>query len=159
MSSVRIKEYSPVYELGIEQMMPEIQKEFSEAISGPQSTIIRQVYQLPGQKYWVALCGDKVVGTIGIVLNDSGYAQVKRMMVHPEFRGSASGTANQLLLTALNWSRTRKVTDIYLGTMEQFKAAQRFYEKNGFTLITTEDLPKDFKINPIDTLFYYRKLI
>lgn len=159
MSSVEIKDYDPAYQAGIDVMMREIQKEFKEAITGPQSTIIKQVYRLSGQKYWVALCGDKVAGTIGVVLSTSGYAEIKRMMVHPEFRGTEIGTAGKLLQTALDWIKTQGIKRIYLGTMEQFKVAQRFYEKNGFVKIAEKELPKDYKVNPIDTLFYSRNLI
>lgn len=159
MSSVEIKDYDPIYQSGVDVMMLDIQKEFKEPITGPQSTIIKQVYQLGEQKYWLALYNEKVIGTIGVVLSSTGFAEIKRMMVHPEFRGSKPGAAKHLLQTALKWVKTQQVTTVYLGTMEQFKAAQRFYEKNGFIQIPTNDLPKDYKINPIDTLFYFRKLI
>jgi hypothetical protein len=38
--------------------------------------------------------------------------------------------------------------------MDQFKAAQKFYEKNGFIKITENQLPKNFIHNPIDRVFY-----
>ena len=42
--------------------------------------------------------------------------------------------------------------------MTQFKAAQKFYEKNNFTKIPQTVLPIDFTINPVDTIFYRREL-
>ncbi len=43
---------------------------------------------------------------------------------------------------------------IYLGTMSQFKAAHKFYEKNGFKKIIISNLPLSFITNPIDDVFY-----
>ncbi|MCK1850942.1 hypothetical protein MXD98_16500, partial [Legionella pneumophila] len=34
-------------------------------------------------------------------------------------------------------------------------AARRFYEKNGFVLVNKNSLPKEFKLCPLDTHFYY----
>jgi hypothetical protein len=41
-----------------------------------------------------------------------------------------------------------------LGTMAQFKAAQRFYSKHGFQEVSLQTVPPDLPINPIDTLHY-----
>jgi hypothetical protein len=137
MASIVIKEYDPLYQEGINLMMRTIEAEFAEAITGPQSTIIKEVYQLPGQKFWVALHNKEVVGTIGMVLKENLFAEVKRMM---------------------EWTLQQGIKTVYLGTMNQFKAAQRFYEKQGFISIPPSLLPKEYKINPIDTLFYKREL-
>ena len=59
-----------------------------------------------------------------------------------------------LLLNVLNWAKSNGVNTMYLGTMTQFKAAQKFYEKHHFTMIGVEQLPRDFPINPIDSIFY-----
>jgi hypothetical protein len=38
--------------------------------------------------------------------------------------------------------------------MQQFKAAQKFYLKNGFVEIAIGKLPSDYPPNPMDTIFY-----
>lgn len=158
MTGVVIKEYDPVYQEGINTMMRSIETEFPEPITGPQSTIIKQVYLLPDQKFWVALYNEEVVGTIGMVLKGTQFAEVKRMMVHPEYRGSDHRTALKLLETGFEWVKQQGIKTVYLGTMDQFKAAQRFYEKQGFVEVPPSQLPKEYKINPIDTLFYKLEL-
>jgi N-acetylglutamate synthase-like GNAT family acetyltransferase len=85
-------------------MMAGIQFEFSEVITTKHSTIIKEVYRLPHQKYWVALHGQKVVGTIGIVLYGHS-AVIKRMMVDKAFRGSAFNTAKKLMDKAIEWAK------------------------------------------------------
>ena len=135
-------------------MMQVIQLEFNEAISSPQSTRIYEVAHLTDQSYCLALCGEKVVGTIGLVLYAANKAVVKRMMVHPAFRGPDYPTAGLLLAKSFEWAREKKVEIVYLGTMAQFNAAQKFYLKKGFTEISKTELPSDYISNPIDTLYY-----
>jgi GNAT superfamily N-acetyltransferase len=134
-------------------MMAGIQFEFSEVITTKHSTIIKEVYRLPHQKYWVALHGQKVVGTIGIVLYGHS-AVIKRMMVDKAFRGSAFNTAKKLMDKAIEWAKEFSAKKIFLGTMQQFKAAQKFYLKNGFVEIAIGKLPSDYPPNPMDTIFY-----
>ena len=43
---------------------------------------------------------------------------------------------------------------ILLGTTEKFLAAQRFYEKNGFTEIQKDALPPKFPVMTVDVKFY-----
>ncbi|QPC48491.1 GNAT family N-acetyltransferase [Mangrovibacillus cuniculi] len=61
---------------------------------------------------------------------------------------------NQLLQTAINWAKEKRVKEIYLGTKPMFLAAHRFYEKNGFVSISQEQLPKDFPVMKVDKKFY-----
>ncbi|KAM3113735.1 GNAT family N-acetyltransferase [Phormidesmis sp. 146-33] len=63
----------------------------------------------------------------------------------------------QLLNTLYNWA-TRSITDIYLGTVAAFKAAHRFYQKNGFRSVGRADLPLSFPVMSGDTHFYRRML-
>lgn len=134
--------------------MVRIQQEFSEQITSRHSTVLPEVYNLPQQKYWVALHGEIVASTIGLVLYENGNAVVKRMMVDPGYRGKDFPTAKLLLDTAFTWAHEHSVQRIYLGTMKQFVAAQKFYLKNGFVEIEKKELPPDYSINPMDTLFY-----
>ena len=60
----------------------------------------------------------------------------------------------QLLNTLYNWATQRNVKDIYLGTVAAFKAARRFYQKNGFQIVDRADLPPTFPLMSGDTHFY-----
>jgi hypothetical protein len=48
----------------------------------------------------------------------------------------------------------KKINAIYLGTIETFFAAQRFYEKNGFLEIQKDKLPGNFPVMTFDSRFY-----
>jgi N-acetylglutamate synthase-like GNAT family acetyltransferase len=154
MKTINIVDYNPEFQPRIDAMMARIQEEFAEQITSRHSTVLPDVYQLPGQKYWVALSGENVIGTIGLVLYGKNNGVVKRMMVDPAYRGNRFPTAQTLLDTAFDWAREHGVKEIYLGTMQQFVAAQKFYLKNGFEEIPEKKLPSDYPPNPMDTLFY-----
>lgn len=154
METISTVEYHPKFQPRIDAMMMRIQAEFAEQITSRHSTVLPDVYHLPGQKYWVALSGENVIGTIGIVLYGNNSGVVKRMMVDPAYRGNRFPTAQTLLNTAFDWAREQGVKEIYLGTMQQFVAAQKFYLKNNFVEIKIEELPSDYPPNPMDTLFY-----
>ena len=154
MEKIQIHDYKTEYQEGINLMMSGIEREFPISITSPQSTRINEVYHLPDQEFWVALHGDKIVGTAGLHLFSNNNAILKRMMVDKNYRGSEYKTATLLLEKSIEWAKSRDIRCILLGTMEQFKAAQAFYIKHGFTEIRKEELPSDYSPNPIDSLFY-----
>lgn len=151
---IKIIDYSPAYQEDIDRMMAGIAKEFPISISSPHSTRIPEVYHLLDQKYWVAFHNTQVAGTIGLKLFSNNNAILVRMMVDKKYRGKEYRTASLLLEQSISWALEKKVKTIYLGTMKQFVAAQKFYVKKGFSEIKKEDLPTDYSPNPIDTLFY-----
>lgn len=141
---------------GIDLLYKKIEQEFSEPVfsSLPQSLI--ELSQPANRFYWVAVVKEKVIGTAGIIILSNKSAVLKSMFLAKEFRGNTKGVANMLLQTAINRAKEQGCNTIYLGTMEQFKAAQRFYEKNDFRQIAQEELPADFPSNTFDTIFYLK---
>ena len=124
----------------------------------PDLSEIENFYQRERGNFWVALAGERIVGTIALV--DIGARQValRKMFVAPEFRGKEKGTAQKLLDTAISWSIEKEIKDIYLGTVSVLQAARRFYEKNSFSEITVQELPRCFPLVAVDTHFYHRTL-
>jgi len=107
--------------------------------------------------FWVACCADVPVGSIGLKIYDD-FAIIKKLIVHKDFRCRNLGIA-QKLLTSLELDCIKNKTGkIYLGTRGVFKAAHRFYEKNGFIEIAKEKLPKAFPVMQVDTKFYTKNI-
>ncbi len=79
---------------------------------------------------------------------------LRKMFVHKNFRGKEYGVGQTLLNTVLEWAKQKKINEILLGTTEKFIAAQRFYEKNGFTEIEKRLLPGEFPVMEVDVKFY-----
>jgi N-acetylglutamate synthase-like GNAT family acetyltransferase len=76
------------------------------------------------------------------------------MFVDVNYRGSSLGVAKNLLFNLINWSKLKNVHTVYLATVDKFKAAHRFYQKNGFTRIGKSNLPTNFPRMEGDNIFY-----
>ena len=137
----------------VELLLESIGEEFSEAIS----TKNANKTTLPLDLYLMAVIENRVFGTIGITRLEKDNAVLRKMFLHKNYRGQ--GVAALLLLNVLNWAKGNGINAIYLGTMTQFKTAHKFYEKHHFTMIGVEQLPLDFPINPINSIFYKLNLV
>ncbi|MFL6010399.1 MAG: GNAT family N-acetyltransferase [Gaiellaceae bacterium] len=82
---------------------------------------------------WVAVDGDRVVGSVAMRELGDGAAELKRMYLRPDARGQ--GLGKRLLVTALDWAREQGARTVRLDTSERMVAAQRLYEANGFTRV------------------------
>lgn len=153
---INISPFQFHHQADIDNLMTRIEEEFIDNIFSPQSKTITEVSLLPTDKYWVAYTNDTVVGTIGFSAIKDNNIVLKRMFLSKQFRGQ--GVSKMLLDTLINFAIDSKVSNIFLGTMSQFKGAQKFYEKHNFTRIPQTLLPIDFPINPVDTIFYKREL-
>ncbi len=142
---------------GIDVLLDRIRLEFEQNIFSPAYKKISELYDLPDRHYWVAVADYKIAGTTGIVVFENRFSVLKSMFVDKAYRGELQ-IAQRLLDTAIHRSKSLNCTDVYLGTMDQFKAAQRFYEKNGFTRIKEKDLPAEYPGNMMDTVFYRLKI-
>lgn len=154
MDTIEIRTYKKTDKKNIDVMIREISNEFLLPIATENNS---QKPILDG--YWIAFYQNELIGTIGMLNIDKNVSVLKNMFVKKEFRGENHSTAKLLLNTAIQWSNDQSKSVIYLGTMNQFKAAQRFYEKNGFIKINKGQLPNNFIFNPIDDLFYKKELI
>ena len=99
-----------------------------------------EIYNTEDKKYWVAEAVEtgRVVGGVGIAPlsgAESGSGKVcelQKMYCIPEVRGT--GISHELIETAIE--HAKKYYDrCYLETFGNMTAAQRFYEKYGFTRI------------------------
>ncbi|MFA9456862.1 GNAT family N-acetyltransferase [Halalkalibacter sp. AB-rgal2] len=153
-----VKEYSSENQNQVIELILHIQqKEYDIAITKedqPDLFTIEDSYQKGNGNFWVALYDGEVVGTISLLDIGNQHVALRKMFVQKEFRGATFKTAWLLLQTALIWAKERSIEIVYLGTTEQFLAAHRFYEKNGFITIDMDDLPKAFPVLEVDRKFY-----
>ena len=82
---------------------------------------------------WVALRGDRVVGSVALRRLDVGVVELKRMYLRPEERGR--GLGRRLLELAVRWAREHHVRTIKLDTTERMQAARHLYEAYGFARV------------------------
>lgn len=156
--NIIVKEYKNKYQSQVVDLILSIQQqEYNISISverQPDLFAIEYFYQTDIGNFWVALLDEKVIGTIGLFDIGDHQVALRRMFVKKEYRGPAYQTAKRLLDHAINWANEKSIETIHLGTTVNFKAAQRFYEKNGFKRIDAECLPSSFPKVAIDDIFY-----
>jgi N-acetylglutamate synthase-like GNAT family acetyltransferase len=160
---VQIQEYSEEYKEQILNLILNIQNnEFNIEISAnqqPDLSNIKTYYQSGLGNFWVALHNHNVVGTISILDISNAQAALRKMFVQKEYRGPKFKTASNLLAKAMEWSASKNIKEIFLGTTPKFIAAHRFYEKNDFVEIGKESLPTKFPLMKVDTKFYKYTII
>jgi N-acetylglutamate synthase-like GNAT family acetyltransferase len=154
--------FRPGFESDVLELIVSIQRgEFAIDITAEQQPDlhdIRAFYQVGRGNFWLAVVGERVVGTISLLDIGNQQGALRKMFVRPDFRGPEAGTAKRLLDTLLAWARDREVREIFLGTTSKFLAAHRFYEKSGFTEIPKSALPPAFPIMKVDTRFFHRRV-
>lgn len=96
-----------------------------------------EVYNSEGNRYWVAADETgKIVGGVGVGTltggDDPQICELQKMYCLPEARGT--GVAQQLMDVALAYAK-RYYKAVYLETLDNMVAAQRFYEKFEFSRI------------------------
>ena len=151
----------PIYNDYCEQVIDLIlsiqQKEFGLTITINQQLDLLDLetnYHQGGGNFWGAFFGGELIGTIALINCGHNSGCIRKMFVKKEYRGKELGTAQQLLGTLLQYCSEKEITHIYLGTVHQLKAAHRFYERNGFTMIAVDDLPPYFPLMLTDNMFY-----
>ncbi len=152
-----IRPYRPGDEDAVVGVILPIQREeFGFAITAadqPDLADIPDWYQIGAGQFWLAELDGQPVGTIALKDIGDGAVALRKMFVKPAARGPV-GAAQALLDTALAHCRDRGVSAVWLGTTDKFKAAHRFYEKNGFALVEADELPETFPRMAVDTRFY-----
>jgi N-acetylglutamate synthase-like GNAT family acetyltransferase len=119
---------------------------------------IEKHYLETGGGFWGAFHDQELIGTIALISLGYHSGAIRKMFVKKEFRGNQKSIAQELFLALVNYCDAVRITDLYLGTTEVFKAAHRFYERNGFQRIPKQDLPHYFPVMAVDNVFYHLSL-
>ena len=145
----------------VKLILPIQQIEFNVLVTiddQPDLLDIEAHYHRTGGCFWGAFRQGQLVGTIALIVTQDNNGVIRKMFVKKEYRGKEAGIAQRLLNTLIKYCEHNGVIDLYLGTVDALKAAQRFYERNGFISIAKNELPESFPLMAVDTLFYSRKL-
>lgn len=146
----------------VDLILPIQQIEFQVPVTladQPDLQDIDNFYITPGGGFWGAFEGDMLVGTIALIATGHNAGAIRKMFVRKEYRGRETGVAQQLLDKLIQYSHQQHINDLYLGTVDILKAALRFYERNGFNVVSKKDLPSYFPVMSADNVFYHRHLL
>jgi N-acetylglutamate synthase-like GNAT family acetyltransferase len=109
-------------------------------------------------EFWLAIAGGTPIGTIGLLDIGERRGVLRKMFVEAGWRGPGKGVAQGLLDVLLAHAGRQGLSEILLGTIDRFKAAQRFYRRNGFEEIPETALPAAFPRMHVDTQFFRRRI-
>lgn len=162
LSNIQITTYQPQYQVAILKLILNIQQqEFGLPITLKDQRDLLDIpnfYQSGNGNFWIALDRERVIGTIAAIDIGNSQLALRKMFVDAKYRGQKIGIGQQLLNILLNWAQAKNISDVYLGTIDIFQAAHRFYEKNGFIRIHQLILPPNFPKMSGDTMFYWLSL-
>ncbi|KAI8513524.1 hypothetical protein Bbelb_078480 [Branchiostoma belcheri] len=92
----------------------------------------------PGSRFWVAVCGGKIIGTAALERTSDTTAELRRMSVLPEYR--RRGVATRLMGSFQEFCKSDGVKKMFLTTSLLQPEAVLLYQKCGFVI--TETTPK-----------------
>lgn len=154
---IEIRPFTDSFQDQLVKLILDIQQlEFNVPITAadqPDLFMIDDFYRKNGGEFWVAVSDEKVVGSIALIKIGNRSGVIRKMFVAKEFRGKDFGIAQNLFEILILYCKEREVDSLYLGTINRLEAALRFYERNGFEIISKESLPSDFPIMPVDNVF------
>ena len=118
---------------------PDLRDAFEAYIDHALAAEIDRISAYYGERdgcFWVAVAGDKVVGTFGLERGSDDAMKLRRMYVDPSAR--RRGIARRMLQFAEDECRSRNVSRLQLSTAEIQQAALALYKNAGYRLVLEE---------------------
>lgn len=158
---MRIVEYAGHDVDAIVELITTIQMvEFGVATSAEKQPDLREIpdyYQYGAGNFWLAFEGEELIGTLALKDVGGGVCSLRKMFVKKAWRGKDRGVASGLMRILLDQAKAHGVRAIYLGTVDVYRAAHRFYEKSGFVEVTRSEVPDSVPLMDVDVKYYCRR--
>ncbi|MBB3112718.1 DNA-binding MarR family transcriptional regulator/GNAT superfamily N-acetyltransferase [Paenibacillus phyllosphaerae] len=94
-------------------------------------------YSPDRDRFWLAEADGQIVGSIAIIGQSEGKAQLRWFMLHPDYRGL--GLGKKLLHEAISYCRARNIRQLFLETTQDQKTAIGMYAKAGFQKVAERE--------------------
>jgi len=163
-SKINIQLFDEKYQAQVEEMVLGIQNgEFNLGLTAqrqPDLHNLKAFYNDRGNQLWVATNSkDEVVGSIGLEKLNNEQAVLRKMFIKQEYRGKTLGLAQRLFEILIIKARHQNFKEILLDTPLVTHAAHRFYERNGFELISNDAVPENYILPKGISLKIYRLIL
>lgn len=107
----------------------------------PELLHIREMYLENGGGFWVALDGEKVAGSIGLMNFGGGIAVLKKFFVYEPYRSAPHHLGRRLYGELLDFAGKNGIKTLFLDTPKNTDRAHHFYEKAGFQKVEMDRMP------------------
>ena len=87
--------------------------------------------------FFSAHCGGRLIGSLAVLPTAPGRAQLRFVIVDPDYQGRRAGRA--MLDAAFAWCRERGLYDVFLWTVEGLPVSRTMYERAGFRVVERVD--------------------
>ena len=125
----------------------------------PDLVDIERSYLSAGGAFWVALDEqEKVVGTIGLMIQTPEVAVLKKFFVAVDWRGKDKDCASRLYESLIAFARSRGLTTIVLDTPSSAARSHTFYRRHGFEQISGSELPVQYDYPDRGSLLFRLRL-
>ncbi|AFL88988.1 acetyltransferase, N-acetylglutamate synthase [Terriglobus roseus DSM 18391] len=112
-----------------------IEAKDAATLGDPQGKIVAT-----GGQVYVAVDGERVLGTAALIRFGDGIYELSKMAVAPETRGQ--GVGRRLLTYMLEQARDLGAHTVFLGSSTKLKNAVHLYESLGFRHVLPSELPE-----------------
>ena len=125
----------------------------------PDLNDIYSSYIKPGGGFWLALDdnGD-VAGTIALMKKEPIYGVLKKFFVLEPYRGRERGVSSKLFEILIEHAHKTGIKQLVLDTPAACKRAHSFYKREGFEIITRDQLPVQYHFAERDCVFMSKKI-
>lgn len=140
-SDYKIVEYRPIYQQQVIEIIGRLLQDLNVIPKSDEPLDDEDLYKIPevysGKgRFWVAIKGDKVIGTVSIRDMGNSVAKLNRMFVSTDYHGT--GVGKSLLDHAIKFAKKKNFKKIILNTHLNMTRAHKFYEKNGFIRVAED---------------------
>ena len=145
----------------LELIIPIQQIEFNVPVTReaqPDLLDVDQFYHQTGGGFWGAITEGELVGTIALIATGHHAGAIRKMFVKKDYRGKGTMLAQRLLEELFAYCKRQGISELYLGTVDMLKAAHRFYERNGFKRLKSEEMPEYFPRMMGENVYYHLSL-
>lgn len=151
--------YDDKYKESIAELILFVQNaEFNLDISIEEQTDILDIpthYFVHGGNFWVELNeNNRVIGTVGLQRVTDEIGIMKKFFVYKEYRGNYYSVGQNLFNSLLLYAKSQGLKQIILDSPAIATRSHRFYEKNGFEVITEQQLPIQYAYPDRNSLLF-----
>lgn len=111
---------------------------------------IPETYQVRAGQFWLLMHEDSIIGTIALKALDDDFGEVKRLLIHQDYRGRGYG--EQMFRHLLQHAKSKGFKALRLDSIRSYKPAIGLYKKLGFVEI------ERYNENPVADIFMELRL-